>query len=144
MFLDSLACSGNETLLKDCKHDGIGNHNCGHSEDASVICNVPAMEQCENGTVRLVNGSTPYEGRVEVCVNNHWGTICDDQWDTREATVVCRQLDLTNGEFVCLFFLVFQYIRLVYTVLRLIIQEMQSPFPEQSLAVELELFGLMT
>lgn len=97
IFLDSLACFGSETFLKDCRHDGIGNHNCGHSEDVGVICST-AMEECTNGSVRLVNGTTTYEGRVEICVNNLWGTICDDQWDSRDATVVCRQLGFINGK----------------------------------------------
>lgn len=47
----------------------------------------------ENGGLRLVGGTTLYEGRIETFQNGEWGTICDDGWDDKDATVVCRALD---------------------------------------------------
>lgn len=36
--------------------------------------------------------SGPHEGRVEMCINEAWGTVCSNQWDQRDANVVCKQL----------------------------------------------------
>ena len=46
---------------------------------------------CTNGQVRLMNGTEPSfnEGRVEICYNNTYGTVCDDFFDERAAAVVC-------------------------------------------------------
>ncbi len=67
---------------------------------------------CGNGDIRLVGGRSRLEGRIEVCWNNEWGTVCDDklrlddpvfsvsQQDVDNfADVVCRQLGFTAGQF---------------------------------------------
>ena len=66
--------------------------------DANII-----MADCDDGDIRLVGGSTQYEGRVEVCINKVWGTVCSTRysswwwnykyyWGIPDSNVVCRQL----------------------------------------------------
>ena len=53
---------------------------------------------CADGQLRLVGGNIANEGRVEICLSNEWGTICDDVFGSVDAQVVCRKLGyLTSG-----------------------------------------------
>lgn len=47
---------------------------------------------CQNGDIRLQGGANSNQGRVEVCNENRWGSVCDDAFGTIDASVACRQL----------------------------------------------------
>ena len=53
------------------------------------------MRSCIEGSIRLDTETTPLEGRLEVCVNEEWGTVNADFWDYRDAIVACRQLNFS-------------------------------------------------
>lgn len=62
---------------------------------------------CNNGDLRLRGGNSSFEGRVELCWNETWGTICDGFWSTFDANVACRQLGFAPaGRYVILWLFV--------------------------------------
>ncbi|KFW10598.1 Deleted in malignant brain tumors 1 protein, partial [Eurypyga helias] len=117
IWLDGIHCTGTESALSKCELGNWGEHNCGHSEDAGVVCsgNIRDRRGGWGGTVtgcpeklwmphpwkfaespgiliRLVGSPSHCAGRVEVLHNGTWGTVCDDGWGSPEGQVVCRQL----------------------------------------------------
>ena len=86
IWMDNVACLGSESSVVHCSQSGWGKNDCSHTQDASVQCSF----------IRLANGGINF-GRVEVCVDGIWGTVCDDGWDINDADVVCRQLGFSNA-----------------------------------------------
>ncbi|KAF3827987.1 hypothetical protein GH733_001222 [Mirounga leonina] len=110
ILLDDVQCVGSESHLGQCVHRAEAGHNCGHLEDAGVICAAyenllptslvisAAQHPPSSGPpggwapVRLVGGHGRCAGRVELFYQGVWGTVCDDLWDLPEANIICRQL----------------------------------------------------
>ncbi|OBS68552.1 hypothetical protein A6R68_02915 [Neotoma lepida] len=111
IFLDNVECHGQEASLSECGSRGWGVHNCFHYEDVAVLCDeflhtqpparkvlvsVAPPTTLQNGkgegSVRLVGGAGPCQGRVEILHGGLWGTVCDDDWGLPDASVVCHQL----------------------------------------------------
>ncbi len=59
----------------------------------SIIYTIRAVD-CTDGAMRLVGGSTVSEGRLEICHNGQWGTICNQGWTDRRAAQVRSRLGL--------------------------------------------------
>ena len=62
-----------------------------------TTASVVYLKGCTHGSIRLRGGSTSMNGRVEVCLNGDWGTVCDDGWSTIDANIACRQLGFSNS-----------------------------------------------
>ncbi|KAL4224322.1 Scavenger receptor Cys-rich [Mactra antiquata] len=89
IILDDVICRGSESSIFDCSH--VLQSDCTHAEDVGVSC-ILATTTAPFVPVRLVNGGSSLEGRLEVFYSGQWGTVCDDNFDAKAAQVVCKML----------------------------------------------------
>ncbi|KAM9603770.1 scavenger receptor cysteine-rich domain-containing protein SCART1-like [Morphnus guianensis] len=92
VWRDSFHCDGTEAHLGQCPVITLGASPCSHGNNAAVICSAGFA------SLRLAGGRSRCDGRVEIFQNGTWGRVLDDQWDVREASVVCRQLQCGEAE----------------------------------------------
>jgi len=107
IWMDNVKCRGDEQTIAACRHNGWNVHDCNHNKDAGIVCKNDSIPPTEGPTlspgphpvlkVRLQSGKTINQGRVELFLNNTWGTICDDHWGIEEANVICRMLNYSEG-----------------------------------------------
>lgn len=87
VLLDDLNCTSTEPHLWACP--ASEEPDCGHKEDAGVVCS-------EMRAVRLSGGEDRCSGTVEVHHNGSWGTVCDNCWNKDMAAMVCSMLQCGN------------------------------------------------
>ncbi|XP_068038886.1 antigen WC1.1-like isoform X4 [Anomalospiza imberbis] len=92
IWRDAFHCKGTESCLWDCVQVTLGNPTCSAKEVATVTCSGLAE------SLRLSGGESRCGGRVEISLHGAWSRVLDDDWDIRDAHVVCRQLQCGTAE----------------------------------------------
>ncbi|NP_001382979.1 scavenger receptor cysteine-rich domain-containing protein SCART1 precursor [Homo sapiens] len=89
---DAFHCEGTESYLWNCPVSTLGAPACAPGNTASAVCSGLAH------ALRLREGQSRCDGRVEVSLDGVWGRVLDDAWDLRGAGVVCRQLGCRGAQ----------------------------------------------
>nr|XP_033817875.1 scavenger receptor cysteine-rich type 1 protein M130-like isoform X2 [Geotrypetes seraphini] len=82
IWLETVTCVGNESLISECESEEMRGNRCSHDEDAGVVC----------AEVKLLGGPGNCAGTVEVLHNDLWGHVCNHNWDLQDAEVVCSSM----------------------------------------------------
>lgn len=100
-IMDDLECTGSETSLAQCPFAGWGIENCGTTEAIHVTC-APG-----EGDIRLVDGPSSMDGRLQVYHSGAWGEVCDDLIQPEygaggllTVATICQELGYKDGVFV--------------------------------------------
>ncbi|MDY0001762.1 MAG: DUF4215 domain-containing protein [Polyangia bacterium] len=99
-LMDDVNCTGTEEHLGQCAFPGWSVENCSATEAVGVRC-MPA-----EGDIRLVDGPSSMEGRLQIYHSGAWGEVCDDYFDGAYSSyygygpvTVCQQMGYKDGVF---------------------------------------------
>lgn len=99
-LMDDVICAGTEAHLGQCAFRGWNIHNCSGVEAVGVRC-MPG-----EGDIRLVDGPSGMEGRLQIYHSGAWGEVCDDYFDGYYSdyhgygpATVCEQMGYRAGVF---------------------------------------------
>ena len=103
-------CTGIERSIFDCRFDKLipvaFNGYCHDGRTLGIKCEgkgiivgkctnltqIHFTESCSDGRARVRGSFSEMVGRIEVCIQETWRTICSDQWKEEDARVLCHQL----------------------------------------------------
>ncbi|XP_061172011.1 scavenger receptor cysteine-rich type 1 protein M130-like [Saccostrea echinata] len=91
-MLKGVYCTGTETSLLGCYFSVVKSSSCVNDAHAGVLC-----YHSGNDSVRIINGSSTNEGRVETFLGGQWRGVCDGGWNRLDATVTCRSTGYSRG-----------------------------------------------
>ncbi|KAK3595702.1 hypothetical protein CHS0354_026923 [Potamilus streckersoni] len=119
IIMNRVDCRGDEPYLSNCTSQRWRNIHCTHVQDASVSCgkyisttegpstaSTTTLTVPKNTTtatisggfaVRIVDGPSCIEGRVEIWYHGRWGRVCDNRWDKLDGEVICRMLGYSTS-----------------------------------------------
>lgn len=116
LLIRDVSCNGSESALLDCPYNTFTQTSCGPFSDAGIVCqgmlnevkpikcfktfstaNDTTIGACSDGELQLSNQSDDdveltRSGRVELCLNNAWGTVCGTSFSVPDVLVTCNQL----------------------------------------------------
>ena len=75
------------TLPANHRHIAVWERCCSLSLFLALTVSLASLCRAESTSVRLRDGSTQWDGRVEILLNKTWGTVCDEGWDLNDANV---------------------------------------------------------